>query len=184
MRITTIITMTALMGLGAQAAEPAGDRPVTVCMGVGTTTAETIARKLATRMFADIGVTLDWRNPRACPADAIRIGLTDGHPDEHRGPLAYALPYEGVHIRVFYDRILRYQRYDPNLVPNLLAHVLVHEITHILQGTERHSGSGVMKANWEVKDFSAMVTKPLRFEDEDIGLIRKGLAVRCRLRRN
>jgi hypothetical protein len=28
----------------------------------------------------------------------------------------------------------------------VLAHVLVHEITHILQGIDRHSESGVMKS--------------------------------------
>jgi hypothetical protein len=180
MRITTMITMTALMGLGAQAAEPVGYRPVTVCMDSIGESVEYTARTLATKMFANIGVTVDWRNRRACPAEAILISLADHTPENRlRGALAYALPYEGVHIRVFYDRIRRFPR---ELVPRLLAHVLVHEISHILQGIDRHSKSGVMKAYWTFDDYHTMLVKPLRFEDQDIDLIRGGLAAPLRLR--
>ena len=181
MRITTtMITMTALMGLGAQAAEPAGQRPVIVCMGLGVVSGAPVARTVASKMFARIGVAIDWRDPGACPAEAILISLTDNTPESlHRGALAYAQPFEGVHIRVFCDRIQRFQNYQQILVPSLLAHVLVHEITHILQGIVKHSGSGVMKAHWELDDFSVMVAKPLRFEDDDIDMIRRGLAARA-----
>ena len=173
---TTMITMAALMGLGAQPAEPVGYRPVTVCMGLGNLSSAPMARALASKMFTSIGVIIDWRNPRACPAEAIVISLVDSAPENvSRGALAYALPYEGVHIQVFCDRI---RRHDSRLVPFLLAHVLVHEITHILQGIARHSESGVMKADWELDDFSEMLFKPLRFEDRDIELIRRGLAAR------
>ena len=156
MRITTMITMGALMGLGAQAAEPGGisATKVTVCMGLGSVSAAPTARMLASKMFASIGVIIDWRNPRACPAEAILISLIDSAPENvSRGALAYALPYEGVHIRVFCDRI---RRHDSHLVPFLLAHVLVHEITHILQGIARHSESGVMKAQKGLSERSAV----------------------------
>ena len=179
MRITTMITMTALMGLGAQAAKPGATSAtkVTVCMDLRYVSAESIARVLASEMFSGIGVTIAWRNPRGCPAEAILISLTDETPENlSRGTLAYALPYEGVHIRVFYDRI---RRYGPELAPRLLAHVLVHEITHILQGIARHSASGVMKAYWRFDDYHTMLVKPLRFEGEDIDLIRRGLAARA-----
>jgi hypothetical protein len=43
---------------------------------------------------------------------------------------------------VFYDRLQ--ERGQPNRLPAILAHVMVHEITHILQGVQRHSKSGVM----------------------------------------
>jgi hypothetical protein len=169
-----------MMGLGAQAAERAGHRPVTVCMGLGIVSGAPIARAIASKMFAGIGVTIDWRDHRDCPAEAILISLTDNTPENlHRGALAYARPYEGVHIRVFCDRIQRFQSYQPILVPSLLAHVLVHEITHILQGIARHSKSGVMKACWKLDDFSEMLVKPLRFEDQDIDLIRRGLAAQA-----
>ena len=47
------------------------------------------------------------------------------------GGLAFALPYEGVHIQIFYDRV---RAAEPLLPQVALAHVLAHEITHVLQG--------------------------------------------------
>jgi len=65
------------------------------------------------------------------------------------------------------------------LTTNLLAHVLVHEITHILQGTCRHSDTGIMKARWTHQDYMEMGQKPLSFTEEDLQLIRTGLAKRA-----
>ena len=64
---------------------------------------------------------------------------------------------------------------NPALVPYLLAHVLVHEIGHILQGIDRHSGSGVMKARWSSADYHEMARLHFGFTQEDIELIRIGL---------
>jgi hypothetical protein len=93
------------------------------------------------------------------------------------GALAYALPYEGVHINVFYDRVQAAT--EPELTPNVLAHVLVHEITHILQGTCRHSDTGIMKARWSHTDYMEMGQRPLSFSDTDVQLIRTGVAERA-----
>ena len=65
------------------------------------------------------------------------------------------------------------------LVGEDLAHVLVHEITHILQASDRHSDSGVMKARWIAQDYEAMARKPLRFTSEDLDLIHRGAAARA-----
>jgi hypothetical protein len=89
--------------------------------------------------------------------------------------LAYALPYEGAHSRVFYDRIAARGN---ALMPHLLAHVLVHEITHILQGVTWHSGQGVMKAQWNQQDFHLMLGRSLEFASLDIDLIHDGIAKR------
>jgi hypothetical protein len=58
----------------------------------------------------------------------------------------------------------------------VLGHVLVHEITHILQGIDRHSETGVMKARWTAQDYSKMTWEPLPFTPEDIDLIQRGLS--------
>jgi hypothetical protein len=63
-------------------------------------------------------------------------------------------------------------------VPNLLAHVLVHEITHLIQGINRHSDRGVMKARWDEDDYEQMRSRRLAFTEYDIRLIRLGLEVR------
>lgn len=65
------------------------------------------------------------------------------------------------------------------MTTNLLAHVLVHEITHILQGTCRHSDTGIMKARWTHQDYMEMGQKPLSFTEKDLQLIRTGLAKRA-----
>ena len=87
-------------------------------------------------MFARIGVAVDFRfRPRSCPQGALQIRFTTETPRHFiPGALAYALPYEGVHIPVFYDRIR--DAVPPPVVPYLLAHVLVHEIAHILEGAQ------------------------------------------------
>ena len=58
------------------------------------------------------------------------------------------------------------------------AHVLVHEITHLLQGIDRHSDTGVMKAHWTGRDFVDMRSSPLPFTGYDVDLIYAGLAKR------
>lgn len=141
------------------------------------------ARGLANEIFAGVGVKIDWytgQPPRSqrSPQTPIVIEMTTGTPRERLpGALAFALPYEGVHIDVFYDRV--HEATEPQLTPNVLAHVLVHEITHILQGTCRHSDTGIMKARWNHNDYMEMRLKPLSFTEEDVQLIRFGVAERA-----
>jgi len=87
-----------------------------------------------------------------------------------------ALPFEGSHIRVFYDRVQA--TVDAEMVPRLLAYVLVHEITHVIEGTDHHSDSGIMKARWDAEDYQQMRRSSLAFTEEDLQLIRTGLARR------
>ena len=88
----------------------------------------------------------------------------------------FPLPYEGTHITVFYDRLQ--QRNEPKRLPVVLAHVLVHEITHLLQGIDRHSVSGIMKAHWSIEDYHEMAFKPLPFTQDDVDLIQQGMDAR------
>ena len=182
MNIQTITLISALAGVAAHAQENAGASPVrqvTVCVQNAAYGAATQARGLASDMFAAIGVNIDWRQGFSrCPQQSIMISFTDDTPTSLKpGALAYALPYEGTHIRVFHDRIA--QTYGTTLLPPLMAHVFVHEISHILEGVSRHSASGIMKAHWGAGDFSEMRRKHLEFADEDIDLIYRGLAARA-----
>ena len=133
------------------------------------------AEGLAGEMFANAGVRINWRvgHPKG---EAITVGMSDVPSSYHPGALAFALPYQGFHITVFYDRI--HKGFAPDLASALLAHVLVHEITHILQGVDRHSDTGVMKAHWTTADYAQMLARPLPFTDWDVELIQEGLASR------
>ena len=177
MRILGVMTMAMMTAASAGAAAQRMERTVTVCSGMGNDFAIPRAQSIAAGMFAGIGVLIDWKSERACPPDAIRIGFSQ-HTDRDFLPeaLAYAKPYEGVNIVVFYDRLQ--QRGQPNRLPGLLAHVMAHEITHILQGVHRHSESGVMKAGWTTDDFNEMAFKPLPFTPLDVELIHNGLDAR------
>jgi hypothetical protein len=127
------------------------------------------AEAMATRMFAGIGVRVQWTSRRpGRSAEAARGGCAPKRPEEivvrmvsrrarfaTSDALAYALPYasDGVRITVFYSELREALRDQPRLEPVLLAHVLVHEITHVLQGVERHSSAGVMQARWNSRDY-------------------------------
>jgi hypothetical protein len=174
--------MLAGIRLHAGEARPAADFRVAACMefqGYGDLRAASLAEAIASTMFRRIGVTLIWVHSKSCPPDAIHITLTVRTPNTLRpGALAYALPYEGAHIRVFRDRI---EAHQPALVPHLLAHVLVHEIIHMLQARIRHSESGVMKAHWDRVDFTQMQWGELPIAQEDIDLVHAGIEGRARL---
>src|SRR5689334_16961269 len=108
-----------------------------------------LAEQVASQMISAAGVGIDWRQGLSgCPVEAIRItlsALSDHAPaDLPANAMAYALPYEGNHIVIFYDRLQR--KVKGTQIASLLAHVLAHEVTHILQGIHRHSDRGLMKA--------------------------------------
>jgi hypothetical protein len=131
-------------------------------------------------IFAQIGIRIDWlpsRKDTLHTPGAIIIDLTGDTPaTQLPGAMAYAEPYEGGHIKVFYDRMQTMPDRSTHL-----AHVMAHEITHILEGINRHSATGLMKAHWNQADRDAMHYRPLPFDPADVDLIDKGLALRGRL---
>jgi len=134
------------------------------------------AQGLTAQMFAGIGVKIDWRGgrPLAGQKRAIEIEMVGNAPKSlPPGAMASAMPYEGVHIQIFWDRIKR-----PPSPYRVLAHVMVHEITHILEGVARHSAEGIMKARWSDDDFGAIGITPLSFAPEDVLMIHDGLKTR------
>jgi len=176
-----VMAMIASTLMHGASADPVNDRGVTVCMQEGgDLRVVPLAKMIATTMFRGIGVKIDWRRGiYACPTDGIVISLSDGTPATLLpGALAYAKPYEGTHIVVFYDRIV--ESYRSVRVAPLLGHVLVHEITHILEGIARHSKSGVMTALWTGNDHAQMACEHMRFDREDVELIHAGLEARAR----
>lgn len=171
----TTATMTVMLGTGAWAA---GRQKVTICMDKGEQW-EVVnnATPIVSKLLVPAGFSLEWHSNGHCPNHAeriIRISFsTHTKPDLLPGALAYALPYEGEHIVVFYDRL---ERTDPGSPAILMAHVMAHEITHLLQGIPRHSEEGLMKARWDREDFARMKLQPLWFTEADLQLIREGVA--------
>jgi hypothetical protein len=182
MKTTAMITLAGMLGSSAWAAAKSDAPKVEVCYESGDHEAAVanVASATASRLMRSAGVKLDWDTKRLCHVQRDKTIIVTLSTDTPRtlcpGALAYALPYEGVHIQVFYDRIAVS---DPDLVPYLLANVVVHEIAHILQGIDRHSDSGIMKARWTAYDFTMMKRHQLGFTDFDVELIQGGLAARA-----
>jgi hypothetical protein len=176
MKITGVTVMAAIAGTSAWAgALPVVDQQVAVCMANMDIRLQNRTKAAASDIFAGIGVKILWHSPRNCPAEAILITLSNETPASLMpGALAYALPYDGTHIVVFYDRVTK----KLGNVSILLGHVIAHEVTHLLQGVARHSESGVMKANWTGADYQQMNREPLQFTDDDVVLIHSGLKAR------
>jgi hypothetical protein len=79
-------------------------------------------------------------------------------------------------IVVLYNRLVNTVARRPQLLGRLLGHVLAHEIGHVLQQTNRHADSGVMKTGWSNVDYEAMARAPLAFTPFDIEDMQDGLA--------
>jgi hypothetical protein len=144
------------------------------------------AEIVAGQIFARIGVGIEWHGTgRSCPTASgqavpleIRV-LTRNRSDYFPGAIGLCQPFDGIHGQVFYDRIRTTVK--PDIVPYLLAYTLAHEITHLLQGTDWHSDTGVMKARWDIRDFGRMARMQLSFTEMDLILIRFELEARKRL---
>jgi hypothetical protein len=179
MKITAVAgwAFVAATSVHAGRATQAANNSVTVCTenSFDQLMVKYRAQQLASRMFALAGVFIDWRGSGSCPKGAIKISFSrDTPPNRLPGSLAYARPFDGVHIEIFYDRI-RSQNIKPD---RLLGHVMVHEITHILQGSNWHAETGIMKPNWTVEDLLTISEQALPFTPLDLKLIQLGMAAR------
>jgi hypothetical protein len=177
-----MMTLFALTIQPAQSREKAKLATVSVCVEPTPPAIQTgSAEAVASAIYEGIGIRLDWRHGGHCPTDALIVTLTLDTPESLMpGSVAYAKPYESKHIRVFYDRVANLQSYPKYVVYQILGHVLAHEIGHMLQDTNRHSETGVMKAHWTAADYKSMVVRPFRFTAEDVELILAGLPKRNR----
>lgn len=64
------------------------------------------------------------------------------------------------------------------MAPYAWPYILVHEITHLLEPELRHSGSGIMKAQWSLDEYKAVAENQLTFAPEDVQLIQVGVKTR------
>ena len=178
MKTTCLVAMVAVTGASLCAGQSATVQKatVTICMDPDPHVLMGV-RPVASAMFASIGVRIDWHDRDSCPVGvgAIQVRMSHKPPSIRKfKTLAFAEPYAGT-IVVFPDRV---QELNRNGGPSVLAHVLVHEITHVIEGIDRHSATGIMKDRWDDNDYFQMRRKPLRFAQKDVDLIYDGLKVR------
>jgi hypothetical protein len=186
MKIAVILILAGMGALGrAQGESDTDSSTVTVCLrgGIDNPILKlNWAKTIASSIFAQAGIRIRWQSgqPNSFQAQPpIVLSFTSNTPQNVPPNIfAYALVFEGVHIRIFVDHVAERAHHGTPLATYLLAHVMVHEITHILEGSNGHSREGIMKATWTEADIRGMIVKPLSFGPQDIRLIHLGLAVR------
>ena len=157
---------------GARAAEPT--------VVIGLTTGHLVpfmalgrAQHTVSRIYAELGLRVKWSNDAT-----TRIWIEF---DEHApafcspGALGYARAHgsEGSRIHILLDRVR--QLADNRWDGSVLGHVMAHELGHVLEGVERHSQSGLMKARWNGHELAIMQSSLLSFDAADVDLIHAGL---------
>jgi len=182
MRTTTWqATVMAGMIVTAGASAIGADRQVLVCMdskGLVPASAQYRATAQASAIFAKIGVGLTWARRSDCVDGGVEIQVVPKAPETASpSALAHALPFgnRSQRITIFYDRVQRLVGPQENWIPAVLGHVLAHEIGHVLLGTDGHTDTGLMEAQWTKKEVSMMQFRPLGFTPAHVDLIHERL---------
>ena len=176
-RLAAMLAMTAAsLGAAGQSAMTQ-KATVMICMDSDSHALEGV-RLLTAAMFARIGVRIAWHTLEACPVgvDAIQVRLFRDSTSVHNvssEALAATQPYART-VTVFLDRVKELNR---SLGISVMAVVLAHEITHVLEGINRHSATGIMKARWDNHDNFEIGRQTLAFAQDDIELIYDGLKI-------
>lgn len=168
------------MSLILTAAAFGADRPgpdiiVLVHAGNENSSVVAMAEGEAQKMLAEAGIHSQWSGSAAHDrgeAEVIEIVFTEQPDDTCRpGVLGYAMLglNSGTRITIFYNRVRAHG--TEASMPRVLAHVMVHEVTHILEGVNRHSETGIMKAHWTEQDWTRNRFAPMPFADEDLRLL-------------
>ena len=142
--------------------------------------------KIVNSVFARIGVKLLWRigpmpdTPGAGTMVGIRF-VEKAPITASAQALASASPFSSrPEILVYQDRLRHHFNAMPGWSNVIPGYVLAHELCHVLQGTNLHSESGLMRASWAWPEYAAMLNNRLFFSDEDRNLILASLTVRPR----
>ena len=176
MKLATMVMIAAASSASAGEIASTPERSIRVCMDPKPDANIQAARLSANSILGRAGVRIKW-SCMAAPG-VIQVTLSDRTTEtDHPGALAYALPFEGIHIVVFYDRV---QQTESSVRARfLLAYVLVHEITHILQSVDSHSANGIMRARWGNEEYFQMARGTLGFTSNDVSLIHSGMDARA-----
>ena len=184
MKRSYLFGMAMAAGLSVQAHECAMTAYVQTDVRIDRTMVSPAELKAAA-LFREIGVEVRWRTGNAhatadddgCGA-SIGIQLENAGVEVSPGTMAYATPFaeSAILIHVFMNRVISNR--DRGFATVVLAYVLAHEITHVLEGINRHSREGVMKAQWDRSDYYRMKTNSLHFAPADVVLTHIGLAKR------
>jgi hypothetical protein len=84
----------------------------------------------------------------------------------------------GTVATVFADRVYSLAEELNTRAGTLLGNAMAHEIGHLLLGTVEHSGDGLMRQRWAVREGILNQGRAWRFAARDVARMRDGLAAR------
>jgi hypothetical protein len=207
--VTGLIITVAILGARFSSASesPAAEHPITIQIhDYSRLPADSLssATAIVTRMYERIGVRINWvgvvrwegghasferREETSHPAIA-RLTMIILNPkmaargrvapdvlgfaavaDEGMGSIAYAI----------YDRVRSVALEVPANEADLLGFVMAHEIGHLLLPRGSHSGAGLMRSNWDVRDLGRVDLQNLQFSTEQASQIRSTIESEARL---
>lgn len=157
-----------------------GHNPIPVCVERPALDVVFPAMHRAETIFDEAGIATRWMTSSHCSASVSAIRITfdaEIHPAAFRpNAMAYAYPYEGSHIVIMLDRVKAFAASSAiGHWNDVLAYVMAHEVGHLLEGVDRHSKTGIMKAAFTVDETFDMLKHRLRFAAEDLELMDQGI---------
>jgi hypothetical protein len=141
------------------------------------------AEETASRIFAQSGIELHWlpcgreeesvEEQRACIQtyfpEHLHVHIVNSNP--HLNGSVFGISYFsadgiGSQADVFYTKIASFHDVSSVEPGTLLGHAMAHELGHLLLGSNSHSLTGLMCANWRTKDLIHMEQGGLLFSEE------------------
>jgi len=148
------------------------------------------AKKEAGRILAEAGLRLDWVDCPLTSSDMDRVPecrqlrptnltlriIPQAAASLKKEMIGFALPDPGgaIHATVFYGRAEEFAEAFSVSTALVLGHAIAHEIGHLLLGSEKHSSSGLMKAQWRKSDLRVQ----LRFSSKQAESMKEEVARR------
>ena len=139
------------------------------------------------RIFAEAGVQISWTD---CPIERvptaksgcyeeptpgqIRLRILKQPSNQYFRDSIFGFAIAPVFASVYYDSAVRLTRISPNADVDLaivLGCLVTHEIGHLLLGENRHSASGIMKAQWELRQIQMAMMGSMLFLPEERTLL-------------
>jgi hypothetical protein len=141
------------------------------------------AQRELTRFYADIGVPVEWVNAAGGTDAGARPAMPIILVDREAGVLRHTRDtvlgatmwtVNGTPaVYLFYRRVEAEARRHSVSLALLLACTLAHELGHVLMPDRGHSPDGLMRARWNGDDFDNANRGQLRFNREQIAVMRK-----------
>jgi len=144
------------------------------------------AEKETQRIFSRVGVSISWTD---CPIQQVLLEKSDCYEEPAPGQIRlrilkqplndyfqdsiFGFAVAPVFASVYYGSALRLAVLDKDeyALSAIMGCLMAHEVGHLLLGENRHSASGIMKAQWDLKQVQLAMRGSLGFLPQEKKLL-------------